>query len=127
VEAKLPGGEEFAAGKKAYAAQGCARCHKLGDTGGGPPGGGRMGKMGPPAEPPGGEAPPGPKGKAGGGMGGPDLTAVGAKPEHTADWLAAHVRDPKSHSPSSRMPAYGPDKIPEADLKALAEYLAGRT
>lgn len=110
VEAKLPGGEEFAAGKKVYAAQNCARCHKLGETGGGAP----MGKM------PGGPMPGGPR------PGGPDLTNVGSAPEHTADWLAAHVRDPKTHSPKSRMPASGPDKIPDADLKALAEYLASR-
>jgi cbb3-type cytochrome oxidase cytochrome c subunit len=59
-------------------------------------------------------------------MRGPDLTAVGAEPEHTADWLAAHVRDPKAHKPDSRRPAFGPEKIPDADLQALAAYLAGR-
>jgi cytochrome c1 len=119
VEAKLPGGAEFAAGKKVYADQGCARCHKLGDTGGragmvpgagGPPGGMPPGKMGPP----------------GGGMNGPDLTEVGKKPEHTTEWLAAHVRDPKAHKPNSRMPAYGPEKISDADMKALTAYLASR-
>src|SRR3954469_2408862 len=40
VLAKLPGGDEFAAGKKVYADNKCANCHKLGDTGGG--GGGMM-------------------------------------------------------------------------------------
>ncbi len=103
VLAKLPGGDEFAAGKKVYADNNCARCHKLGDTGGG---GGPMG--------------------AKGGMNGPDLTAVGADAAHTARWLADHVRDPKAHKPQSRMPASGPDKIADADLAALSAYLAGR-
>jgi cbb3-type cytochrome oxidase cytochrome c subunit len=58
--------------------------------------------------------------------GGPDLTGVGRPPEHTADWLSAHIRDPKAHNPASRMPAFGPDKLPDADLKALAAYLASR-
>jgi cbb3-type cytochrome oxidase cytochrome c subunit len=58
--------------------------------------------------------------------GGPDLTAVGRTPEHTVDWLAAQIRDPKTHKPTSRMPAFGPEKLPDADLKALAAYLASR-
>ena len=99
VLAGLPGGDEFAAGKKVYAHNGCANCHKLGETG---------------------------RGKGGRGPGGPDLTTTGANPEHTARWLADHVRDPKLHKPESRMPAYGADKIGDADLTALAEYLAGR-
>lgn len=94
---KLPGGPEFAAGKKVYADNNCARCHKLGETGGGP---------------------------TGGGMGGTDLTKVGADSKHTVAWLSAHIRDPKSHSPYSKMPASGPAKISDTDLKALAEYLA---
>lgn len=106
VLSKLPGGDEFAAGKKVYADNNCARCHKLGDTGGG---GGPMGAKGGP-----------------GGMNGPDLTAVGADAAHTARWLADHVRDPKAHKPQSRMPASGPDKIADADLTALSAYLASR-
>ena len=106
VLAKSPGGDEFAAGKKVYADNNCARCHKLGDAGGG---GGPMGAKGGP-----------------GGMNGPDLTAVGADAAHTARWLADHVRDPKAHKPQSRMPASGPDKIADADLTALSAYLASR-
>ena len=114
VLAKLPGGAEFAAGKRVYANNGCVRCHKLGETGGG--GGPAMG--GPP---------PGPGGKGPrGGSGGPDLSRTGADPVHTKEWIAAHIRDPKSHQPRSRMPASGPDKINDADLDALAAYLASR-
>ena len=111
VLAKLPGGQEYAAGKKVYADNNCAKCHKLGDTGGAPPA---------PKD-----GPPGGKGMSGG-MSGPDLTATGAKAAHTKQWLADHVRDPKTHSPQSKMPASGPDKISDADLDALAEYLASR-
>ena len=34
-----------------------------------------------------------------------------------------HIRDPKSHTPDSRMPPFE-GKIEEDDLRALAEYLA---
>lgn len=36
----------------------------------------------------------------------------------------AHVRNPQAHRPESRMPAYGPEKINDNDLRSLAEYLA---
>ena len=117
VAALLPGGEEFAAAKKLYAANDCAKCHKLGATGGGPGGPGM-----PPGPPPG--APP--KGPPGGMGRGPDLTHVGASAEHTEQWLADHIRDAKSHKPMSRMPPFGPDKINDADLMTLAEYLASQ-
>lgn len=129
VLAKLPGGDEFAAGKKVYADQNCARCHKLGDTGGG---GGMAGPPmlqgpgGPGAPPPGPGGPPGPGRMPGGGMPGPDLTKTGAPAEHTKQWLADHIRDAKKHKPGSRMPAFGPEKISDADLDKLAEYLASR-
>ena len=105
---KLPGGPEFAAGKKLYSDNNCVRCHKLGDTGGPPPGMAGGGMKGP------------------GGMSGPDLTKTGADANHTVAWLAAHIRDPKSHSPQSRMPATGTDRISDADLTVLAEYLASQ-
>lgn len=112
VLAYLPGGAEHAAGKKVYADSGCARCHKLGETGpaamGGP--GGRPGMGGPPGGRP--------------GMGGPDLSHSGAPADHTKEWLAAHIRDPKSHRDRSPMPPSGPDKISDADLDKLASYLA---
>ncbi len=60
--------------------------------------------------------------KTGRGMG-PDLTKVGAKRDK--DWIIAHVRDPKSHNPMSRMPASGPDKLSDKDAGTIAEYLAG--
>src|SRR5687767_10914282 len=44
-----------------------------------------------------------------GGQGGgkaPDLTRVGAEPEHTPQWLVEHVKNPKAHNPRSRMPAF---------------------
>jgi mono/diheme cytochrome c family protein len=106
VFAKLPGGEEHAAAKRVYADNNCANCHKLGETGGRPSG------------------PGGPPGR--GGPGGPDLTSAGAKADRTRQWLADHIRDPKSHRPQSRMPPFGADKISDADLALLAEYLASR-
>ncbi len=54
---------------------------------------------------------------------GPDLGHVGADPNHTAEWLANYIRDPKSIDPDSSMPAFR-GKINEPDLQALAEYLA---
>jgi cbb3-type cytochrome oxidase cytochrome c subunit len=59
-------------------------------------------------------------------MGGPDLTMVGVDAKHTKEWIADHVRNPKAHTPQSRMPASGPEKISDADLDALAAYLASR-
>jgi mono/diheme cytochrome c family protein len=59
-----------------------------------------------------------------GGRRGPDLTRVGADPSHTVEWLSEHIRNPKAHNPDSRMPGYA-GRIPEQDLRALAEYLAG--
>ncbi len=121
-----------AAGKKVYAANNCSRCHSGGVAGGagrGGPGGPPMagaprgpgGPGGPPmAGPPGGPGGPGGRGR---GMGrGPDLAHVGK--EHPLDWLKAHIRNPKDHKPDSRMPAFGPNKISDTDLQALAEYLA---
>jgi mono/diheme cytochrome c family protein len=73
VLAKLPGGAEFAAGKKVYADHNCASCHKLGETGGSP-----------------------------GDSSGPNLTWVGAMPkqwiaEHVRD---AKKHSPSSRMPS---------------------------
>jgi cbb3-type cytochrome oxidase cytochrome c subunit len=59
------------------------------------------------------------------GMGrGPDLGKVGENPEHTEQWLADHIRNPKSHKPQSRMPPFDENKINDADMKALTDYLA---
>lgn len=51
----------------------------------------------------------------------PDLTKLGATRE--AAWITAHVKNPKTHNPGSRMPAYE-GKISESDLQALGSYLA---
>ena len=61
-----------------------------------------------------------------GGQGGgraPDLSHEGTGPEHTAQWLADQVKNPKTHNPGSRMPAYE-GKITEPDLEAIGVYLA---
>jgi Ca2+-binding EF-hand superfamily protein len=57
------------------------------------------------------------------GVRGPDLGNVGQDPAHTVDWFKAQIRNPKSHKPKARMPAFE-GKIKEDDLNALAEYLA---
>ena len=54
---------------------------------------------------------------------GPSLAHVAADPEHTAEWIAAHVRNPKAHEPSSKMPAFESKLKPE-EIKSVAEYLA---
>jgi hypothetical protein len=130
------GGEQVAyngphpAGRKVFEAH-CMRCHAVSGQGvgfGGPGGPGRGGPGGPGGPEAGGGGGPGDRGFGGGpggrgGMGrGPSLAHVGAN--HDAEWIAAHVRDPKTHKADSRMPAYGEDKINAADLKKLSEYLA---
>src|SRR5579863_3704490 len=117
-----------AAGKKVFASAGCGRCHRIngaaGPGGGGPgmgmgmgmpggggpggPGGPGMGPGGPPGGGPGGRGPGGPGGRA------PDLGKVGDDAEHTVEWLAAFVRDPKSQKADARMPAFGAEKIGRA-------------
>src|SRR5690348_12440019 len=57
-----------------------------------------------------------------GGNTGPELTNTGAKPEHTIKWLADHVTNPKMHTPTSAMPAFG-GTIKGSNLTALATYL----
>lgn len=59
--------------------------------------------------------------EAGGRSKSPNLSQVGK--EHDAAWLAAHIKNPKSHKPMSKMPSFE-GKINDADLKALSEYLA---
>jgi len=50
------------------------------------------------------------------------LAGVGSR--RSLDYLREHVRDPKSHVPTSRVPGYGEDRVSAKDLRALAEYLA---
>ena len=58
-----------------------------------------------------------------GGRSGPDLTRVARNAKHTPPWLAEQVANPQAHNPTSRMPAFG-EQIQDADLQALAAYLA---
>lgn len=60
------------------------------------------------------------KGK--GGAVGPNLTNVGSR--RTRDYIYQQIKDPKSHNPRTEMPSYG-ERIPEEDINALADYLAG--
>jgi mono/diheme cytochrome c family protein len=55
---------------------------------------------------------------------GPDLSHVGSEPGRTAEWLAEHIRDPKSHKPTSTMPGFA-GKLDDQQIKTLADYLAG--
>jgi hypothetical protein len=55
---------------------------------------------------------------------GRDLSAVGRDSSHTVDWLMAFIRDPKAVRPNARMRGFDENKLSEADLRALAEYLA---
>ena len=50
----------------------------------------------------------------------PNLSAAGKA--HDAAWLAAHVKNPKAHEPMSKMPPF--DKLSDAELKAVGEFLA---
>ncbi|MDH7569765.1 MAG: c-type cytochrome, partial [Armatimonadota bacterium] len=41
-----------------------------------------------------------------GGTEGPDLSKIGANPEHTVEWLMEQIKNPKVHNPDSKMPAF---------------------
>ncbi|MBI3864808.1 MAG: cytochrome c [Planctomycetia bacterium] len=129
----------YAAGKKVFTANNCGRCHRItgmpmaGGPGGPPPGGpgpggpgaGGPGPGGPPSGGPGGP-PGGPPGRGGFGTPAgraPDLSKVGADPEHTVEWLIAFIRNPRATKPDGRMPPFE-GKISDDDLKSLAEFLA---
>jgi len=60
------------------------------------------------------------KGK--GGAVGPNLTVVGSK--RSREFIFQQIKDPKSHNPNTEMPSFG-TRIPEQDINALADYLAG--
>jgi mono/diheme cytochrome c family protein len=53
---------------------------------------------------------------------GPNLAGIGSKPDRTTDWIITHVKNPKTHKPESGMPSFE-NKLADADLKTLAEYL----
>jgi cytochrome c2 len=48
---------------------------------------------------------------------------VAADPEHSADWLAEYVRNPRSKKPDSRMPMFQ-GKLNDGEFKSLIDYLA---
>jgi ubiquinol-cytochrome c reductase cytochrome b subunit len=55
-----------------------------------------------------------------GGNIGPDLSNIGAQGRSRA-WLTQQIRDPKSHDPSTRMPAF--DSLSDQQVKELVAYL----
>jgi mono/diheme cytochrome c family protein len=57
-----------------------------------------------------------------GGKTGPELTHVAKT--RKPDWMSAQVRNPKKFDPKSAMPAYGPDKIDDKQLKTLVAYMS---
>ena len=57
-----------------------------------------------------------------GGKRAPDLSHTGGEAEHTAEWLAAFIKDPQSKKPGTRMPAFG-SKISDTDIQTLSVYL----
>ena len=83
----------FLEGRKVFQANNCIRCHSIGDQ------------------------PPGP----GKGMMKKNLATVGA--DRSREYIIAHIRDPKTHNPKSRMPASDTTKISDTDMTALADYL----
>ena len=52
-----------------------------------------------------------------------DLTHIGSKP-YDVEWHIAHLKDPKSKVPGSKMPAY--DDLPADELRALAVYMVSK-
>ncbi|MBX9583832.1 MAG: cytochrome c [Gemmataceae bacterium] len=96
-----PAGPQRAKTGNAVFDQHCLKCHSV--DGGAAAGGG------------------GPKGKMGGA---PDLAKVAADPAHTPEWLAEHVRNPKAHSPGSKMPTFDASKLSDEDLKSVVEYMS---
>jgi outer membrane lipoprotein-sorting protein len=57
------------------------------------------------------------------GGGGPDLSHEGSDATRTVQWIADHIRNPKTHTPGSSMPAYG-SRMSAANIQTLATYLA---
>jgi mono/diheme cytochrome c family protein len=67
-----------------------------------------------------------PGGPQRGGSKGPDLKHIGSAKGIDADWLTDYIRDPKSRRPDAKlMPAFG-DKMSEAEIRSLAEWLAAK-
>jgi mono/diheme cytochrome c family protein len=103
TDAAAASGDQFPAARAIFS-NSCQRCHSVADGDG----------VG---------APDGGPGGGPGRMRGPSLAHVGADPAHDAAWIAAHIRDPKSHNPRSRMPAFA-SRMGDAEIQQLAEFLA---
>jgi mono/diheme cytochrome c family protein len=88
--------DRYAVGKQVFRAH-CTRCHTVG----------------------GGET----AGASADQMAGPDLSRVGADPEHTRQWLMDTIRDPQAENRLARMPKFE-GKLTEGELLALVDYLA---
>ena len=58
-----------------------------------------------------------------GGTDGPDLTHEGTK--HDAATLRRSIVDPEQVDPEAEMPSFG-DRLTDAQLNAISEYLASR-
>jgi len=58
-----------------------------------------------------------------GGKTGPELTKIGADKKWPPSKLSAVIRDPKKLNAAAKMPAYGPDKITDKELKTLVAYM----
>jgi len=56
-----------------------------------------------------------------GGIIGPDLSHVGK--QRDSDWLTKQIKDPKSHNPTTQMPAY--PQFSEEEIQGLISFLAG--
>jgi len=56
-----------------------------------------------------------------GGSSGPNLSNVGTK--RSRDYIVQQIKNPKSHNPSSDMPAFE-GRLTEKDIQALADYLS---
>lgn len=57
--------------------------------------------------------------------GAPDLTHVGADPDHTTKWIADQIKNPSMHNPGSSMPAFV-GRLSEKSIDLLAAYFAAR-
>jgi len=56
-----------------------------------------------------------------GGVIGPDLSKVGSK--YDTQWLVKQIKDPKSHNPTTQMPAY--PQLLDNEVEALVGFLTG--
>jgi cbb3-type cytochrome oxidase cytochrome c subunit len=56
---------------------------------------------------------------------GPNLSHVGSSVGRTQAWIAEHIRNPKTHTPMSQMPAYKDIMRPQ-DIESLASHLAAQ-